>query len=892
MNTDAILIAAIIIILVYLSILISLGFLLNQLCDRSKDWNHTRDELLDQAQTDKNQAQQVITRIQKQYGRYGKPYASERDLAIGSLSGVIETSQRVLADQGTRKPIKSVRVVSFWKSLFLVPLWREYRRRRKWWRETNILQVALAENVTKFQEVAHLEKELDSKGEKTKAAFVELQDKTARLIKAFETEARRPSQFQDQLQQLQAVDQEITKTLAENLAGQDVPAREVVTVHPKLVAFNGVWDTLAKDLAAHQHTRKETRKQIQKNKETIKRILALIALEVEAKRPTPTFQAEIKQEIAFLQDQEHLRQTGVYSEKPVKEQEKRLESLENRLTGLRNRRLTLVNYLKLSEEQIPRTEAWIELVPAPFVADKTNQLLDRVLQQRSTIHQLLQTTEDVDMLARAHFIDPQQLVMSRSKFDEKRKTYTSKHENLRQQVAAVTQRTLASIRNLRGQNPNYLTRFDPHKMDTKRISLANRWASTQTPAQIKESEIDLFISNCVQIESLVTDLNSICEQAEGISRTIHADRAKAQKTLEDPGFSELQQVMLQIAREQGSNSSVQAQDYAVKANQLTTEFDQAGPDYATIAEKAQRLSFNMDDLWRGYQRQYKNEKGKMESVIRQLTNLKTDLQKYHSHEISAFRGKTREQIVSIDTWLDKPTPTSLHPLQEHLGEGQALRKLAQDLLTNEISPEIRRYDQARRNAEKALVDARSAIDEVEKVLRNVPWGKKWEKQPYERHVVRIVERYEPSPSWHSALDHSYRLLDIAQDIFEEITSPEREYQSSAEKAIHDLDERVTQNAIKARSEADNLRQEVSEQYDEIRRESEELRKALSDGDQLARRLKDTGIRDQWYKKHQEYNYFDRELAAKESFREADRYLDHALVDVRYMLDRMRTFEES
>ncbi len=889
MSTDEILITTIVAVGLYFGIFIWLGIRLRRLRSQEVQWNRTRDEMVSKARTERIKAREIAADLQKKYYGLGEPYAGDYEKTGKILSDIQNTAQSILEDRGARLQVKSAALP--WRIVFLLPLWRIYQEWSSWWKVTQNLKVMLSENEARFQEVTSLQKELAAKGEKTKADFIKLQNKTTRLIKAYESEARTPAQFQSQLMQLKAVEQEIAKILAENLAGQDVPVQQVAAAHPKWLAFTRVWDQLAKDLAKKQKVRKATREQIDKNKETIERIKALIALEMEAQRPTPTFQTEVKGEVAFLQNQENQRAKGVYSEEPAKEQEKRLRSLENRLTDLRNRRLTLVNYLQLSKQQIPRTEAWIDLLPAPFVVDKTSRLLDQVQQQRAAIHQLLHTSDDVEVLVRARFIDPQQLVVSRSKFDEKRKTYTSKHETLRQQVAAVNQRAMVAIRNLRGQNPNYLSRFDLQKMDAKRKSLVDRWASSEKPAQIKESEIELFIADCDQVENLVVELKSMCEQAEGISITIRADRVKAQKSLEDSRFLEMQQVMLQMSREPGSDSAGEAQDYAVKSSQLTTEFDQAGPDYAAITQEAQRLLSNMDDLWRGYQRQYKNEKGKMESVARQLANLKTDLEKYQSHEISAFRGKTLEQSTVIDSWLDLQVPTSLPALRDHVGEGQGLRKRVQDLLTNEISPEIRRYDQAKRNAEKALGDARSAIEEAEKVLRSVPWGKQWEKQPYERYVVRYGERSELSQTRHSALDQCYSLLDFAQDFFDEITDPEREYQSSAEKAIRDLVERVAQNAIKARDEADKLRQRVTDQCDEIRRESEELRKALNDGNQLARRLQDAGIQDQWYKKHQEYNDFDRQIAEKETYRKADRYLDHALVDVRYLLERMSTFDQ-
>ena len=101
-----------------------------------------------------------------------------------------------------------------------------------------------------------------------------------------------------------------------------------------------------------------------------------------------------------------------------------------------------------------------------------------------------------------------------------------------------------------------------------------------------------------------------------------------------------------------------------------------------------------------------------------------------------------------------------------------------------------------------------------------------------------------------------------------------------------------QNANHAKAEAKEIHREIGAQIDEIAQKSEDLEKTLADGEGYSMRLDDTGFTSQWAQIYRKYRRFESELERQTSYREAFSYLEQALIEARYQIERMREFENS
>jgi len=289
---------------------------------------------------------------------------------------------------------------------------------------------------------------------------------------------------------------------------------------------------------------------------------------------------------------------------------------------------------------------------------------------------------------------------------------------------------------------------------------------------------------------------------------------------------------------------------------------------------------DMKRLWSSYKKQYAEEKKEYQALADKLIALQISFEKYQKHELLAFRTRVAEPASTITNWLQSTPVHSIQDLRYHIDQGYEYYKALGEI-AKELSEEYQNYVLAKDGALSAITEAKTAIDDADKTLNKIPWGPQ-----------SPVRRSQAAKQRNPALEHSYRYLDSAEIAYKEITDPENEYYTSVEKAVSDLRNRVRQQANHAKAEAAAIQQEIREQIDEINQKCEKLEKTLADGDGYSSRLDDTGIQSQWGQIYRKYSRFEEELERQFSYREAFSYLEQALIESRYQIERMREFGNS
>jgi len=222
----------------------------------------------------------------------------------------------------------------------------------------------------------------------------------------------------------------------------------------------------------------------------------------------------------------------------------------------------LAERLERGVKEITFTEAWIKTVEAPFIIDQTDIILEQVQQQQYALDQLIQSTEDIDLLSSQIFIDPQKLASHRTTFDQRVKTYQTLHQKLDQHIPPAIEQVRADIQNLQPLNSRYHKDLNLDFLTTQAQSLEDSWNDLKNPSQIMESRIDDIIADLGQLEKFLQEINRACQRAEAGFRANAADRVDAQQIIENPTFVEYHQVMQVISREYQIPLSDRAGDYA------------------------------------------------------------------------------------------------------------------------------------------------------------------------------------------------------------------------------------------------------------------------------------------------------------------------------------------
>ncbi len=394
-----------------------------------------------------------------------------------------------------------------------------------------------------------------------------------------------------------------------------------------------------------------------------------------------------------------------------------------------------------------------------------------------------------------------------------------------------------------------------------------------------ESRIDDFIDDLGQLEISLQEINRACQRAEEGFRANAADREDAQQIIENPTFVEYHQVMQVISREHQIPLSDRAGDYARQAEELNILLEQIDTDFDAVIRDAASQLTHMKRLWGSYKQQYAEEKKEYQALADKLIALQISFEKYQKHELLAFRTQAAEPTVTITNWLQSTPVHSIQDLRYHVDQGYEYYKALGEI-AKELSEEYQNYVLAKDGAVSAIEEAKTAIDDADKTLNKIPWGPQ-----------SSVRRSQATKQRNSALEHSYRYLDSAEIAYKEITDPENEYYSTVEKAVSDLMNRVRQQANHAKAEAGAIQQEIREQIDEINQKCKKLEKTLADGDGYSMRLDDTGIQSQWGQIYRKYSRFEEELERHVSYRGAFSYLEQALIESRYQIERMREFGE-
>jgi len=232
------------VILLYICALVYSLWRLNRQITQAHQWNNFRDHIFTRAQEDQKRAERITSSIRNQYGDLGIPYPADRDRAFGVLIRISENVEAILVDRGQRSPISPNKNTSFWRVFLIRPLWAEYQNRQRWWEITQKLRSRLGMHHSDFLEVEKLLNELAAKGRHTRTDFEILQNKTGVLIRAFENERQTDIQFQDQIQQLRQLQQQISQTINQDLAGSDPAPKQVAVAASKLQTFQKEWDRL------------------------------------------------------------------------------------------------------------------------------------------------------------------------------------------------------------------------------------------------------------------------------------------------------------------------------------------------------------------------------------------------------------------------------------------------------------------------------------------------------------------------------------------------------------------------------------------------------------------------------------------------------------------------
>ena len=307
---------------------IALGFTLrrcSQLVEQASRWNEFRERLFVQAQEEQVEAHRLSVTLQKQYKGLGAPYAEDRDRALAILRRISGNAHAVLRDHNRRPAIAEEMEPYSWKTLLIVPLWSAYRERQEWWEATQALGSRLSVNPSGFSAVRNLEKGLAAKGKQVKAEFETLKDQTRVLVQAFQSEARTPIHFREQIQALAQLDEQIDHTVETHLWGEDVSPKMVARAAPFLDGYRETWDQLNEWLDKSRDIRRDTRSQLEVNQALLDTISGLLESEMQAGRPVNTFRRSLTAEIESLGEQENQRQIGTYLREPALEQRKRFE---------------------------------------------------------------------------------------------------------------------------------------------------------------------------------------------------------------------------------------------------------------------------------------------------------------------------------------------------------------------------------------------------------------------------------------------------------------------------------------------------------------------------------------------------------------------------------------
>jgi DNA repair exonuclease SbcCD ATPase subunit len=880
MDINIILGILLILIVIYFMTLVIILRMRNQQVNQSIRWNNFRYHLFTQSRADQEKAHRISRSLQNRYKNFGAPYAEDLDQAIAILRAISKNTRKVLNDQNLRTAISQTPEPYSWKTFFIFPVLSEYKARQEWWNTTQELGVRLSRNPSGFSAVDKLEKRLASKGGNMKTEFLTLKNKAEQLIQAYQDEARTPTHFQDQIQQLEQLGQQIDETIQTNLSGTELSPKLVAKAAPRLESYQTQWNQLDLTLRESKHIRRDTRSQLEKNQAVIDTIKQLLDYEEEAGRTIKNYRQALCAEKNMLDEQEGLREAGNYLQIPVQEQYQRLKEIEKNLRVLIQERSKLGDRLARGEREIELTEAWITTIEPPFFVDQTNIILEEVQKQQSLLHQLIHANEDLDLINGQVFIDPQKLTNNRETFDHRIDTYLSLHQDLQQHIPPLIQQVRLAIQDLRHLNLRYHQGLDLETLMVQTLALEDDWAAAEFPSQIRESQIDLMIGDLRQLEKARQVINSACVKAENGYQTCSNDRTDAQRIIEDQGYTELHQVMQVISREDQVPLSGQARDYARQAEELNIALEQIDTDFGTATQEAASLLMNMKTLWRSYQKKYTVEKKEYQALAENLTALQSKLEKFERHELSAFHGKVLQPMASITDWLQAIPPQSIQAILNHNDAGYLIQ-VEVEKTVKELSKEDQNYTWAKEEALSSIEGAKAAIQEAEKEFLKIPWG-----------VQKPMRRAKTAGQRSSALEHSYRYLDSAEAAYKEITDPEVEYHNSVDKAVSDLSERVQQNADNAKDEAKKIRGDTRDQINEINRKRKDLEKTLADGQGYAMRLEDTGFRSQWAQIYRKFSVYDEALENHTSYREAFSYLEQAIIETRYQIERMREFEGS
>ncbi len=228
--------------------------------------------------------------------------------------------------------------------------------------------------------------------------------------------------------------------------------------------------------------RRDTRSQLDKNQALIDRLDELLRSEEETGRPITLYRDALNAEIKSKQEQEQKRETGTYLQQPAQKQHQRLQELEKNLQVLIQERKMLVERLERGVREITFTEAWIKSVEPPFIVDQTDIILEQVQQQQYALYQLIQSTEDLDLLSSQIFIDPQKLASHRTVFDQRIKTYQTLHQKLDLQIPPAIEKVRADIQNLQPLNSRYHKDLKLDILTTQAQSLEDSWSESKEPS--------------------------------------------------------------------------------------------------------------------------------------------------------------------------------------------------------------------------------------------------------------------------------------------------------------------------------------------------------------------------------------------------------------------------
>lgn len=880
MDINIILGISLILIIIYFLTLVLFLRMRNQLAEKAPEWNRFRDGLVIQAQEDQVKAHRISLSIKKKYSDLGAPYTEDRDRAIAILGKISAIARALLYDRKNRRPMLENPEQFSWKTFLIVPIWAEYQDRQEWWKTTQKLGSRLARNPSGFSAVEKLDERLVDKGKNIKAEFESIKNESGKLTEAFQDEARSATQFQDQLQELAQLDKKIEQTIQIYLIGNEFSPKQVATAASTLGFYQRALAQLNQTLKTSKDIRRDTRTQLVKNQVLIDTIDALLEIEEEANRPVQTFRDTLNVEINSKQEQEQRRETGIYLQQAAQEQYECLRTLEKNLRVLTQERFKLEERLARGEREISLTEAWIKSIEPPFMIDQTNIILEEVQKQQSLLYQLIQSSEDLALLSSQIFINPQKLASNRTVFDQRVKTYQDLFQALDQQIPPAIGRMRTAIQNLRPLNTHYHNGLNLEALTIEIQSLEDSWSATQALPQIRESQIDALIANLRQFEKSQQEINQASQKAEAKYQAAASDRADVQRIIEDQAFVEYHQVMQVISREHQLALSDQAGEYARQAEGLNAALEQIDTDFAAATRETARLLANMKSLWGSYKKLYADEMKEYQALVKKLTSLKSIFERYQEHNLSVIRTRVSEPVSEIADWLQAIPSQSIQDLGYHTDQGYECYERMGEIV-KVLSEEDQSFSLVKDEALSAIKSAKSVILDAENALIKIPWG-----------TQKTTNGSQDSQQRNLALEHSYRYLDSAEAAYTEITDPEIEYNNSVEKAVRDLRERVRQNADHAKAEAKEIHREIGEQIDDINQKCEDLEKTLADGEGYAMRLDDTGFTSQWAQIYRKYSRFESELSNQSSYREAFSYLEQALIEVRYQIERMREFERS